>query len=265
MKLFTKSFAEFLGTLALVFFGCGAAVMTFYGIGASTISGLALTGISGSIVIALSFGLILTVMVYIIGNISGCHINPAVSLAMLINKKINVKEFFAYVGAQILGGIAGAAILFYVLSSFISDYTVISFGLGENSFAWPTQTLAAIIVETFLTYIFVLVCLKVSDNKKYAAVGGIIVGLALTLVHIAGIPLTGTSVNPARSIGPGLFVIIEEFRNMSSTSANNLITLKTLWVFILAPMLGGALAAITHKYAFKKDAETEEIAVEEKA
>lgn len=213
-----KYIAEFLGTLVLVLFGTGIAV------------------VSGGDLVAtsLAFGLAIVAEAYVIGNISGCHVNPAVSLAMLISKKMSKKDFAYYVLAQILGAIAGTAILFLILSS--TNLGTISLGAnyyGEMS-ANNISLIAAIITEIILTMVFVFTILGVTSDDKYASVAGIVIGLTLTFVHLIGIPLTGTSVNPARSIAPALFVGGD--------------AIKQLWVFIVAPLFGGAGAAYLFSY-----------------
>ncbi|MCL2859718.1 MAG: MIP family channel protein [Oscillospiraceae bacterium] len=213
--------AEALGTMVLVLFGCGAAV----------IAGTSL-GVLG---IAFAFGLAIMAMVYTIGPISGCHINPAVSLAMFINKRINLKEFVYYVISQLVGGIVGALLLFCILK--LGNYSVAN--MGQNSFG-DFKWYGAFIIEIILTFVFVLTVIGVTGKKGNANNAGIVIGLALVLVHILGIKLTGTSVNPARSLGPALFAGVD--------------ALKQLWVFIVAPLVGGALAAVCGKFVLKSEA-----------
>ena len=213
-----KYIAEFLGTLVLVLFGTGIAV------------------VSGGDLVAtsLAFGLAIVAEAYVIGDISGCHVNPAVSLAMLISKKMSKKDFAYYVLAQILGAIAGTTILFLILSS--TNFGTISLGAnyyGEMS-ANNISLVAALITEIILTMVFVFTILGVTSDDKYASVAGIVIGLTLAFVHLIGIPLTGTSVNPARSIAPALFVGGD--------------AIKQLWVFIVAPLIGGAGAAYLFSY-----------------
>ena len=215
---FKKYFAEFIGTAVLVFMGCGSAV--FLGCEAA----------GGHLAVALAFGLSIVAMAYIIGNVSGCHINPAVSLAAFIDRRISGVDFCGYVIAQVAGAIAGAALL-----KAVSDFAGIDLtgGLGSNSVAGAGGIGGAFIVELVLTFIFLLTILGVTADSSKSGVAGIVIGLTLTFVHIVGIPLTGTSVNPARSIGPAIF---------TGGAA-----LKDLWVFILAPLTGAALAALTYK------------------
>ena len=213
-----KYIAEFIGTLVLVLFGTGIAVVS-----------------GGDLVAtALAFGLAIVADAYVIGDISGCHVNPAVSLAMLITKKMTVKDFAYYVVAQVLGAIAGTAILYAILKG-----TALGTGaLGANGFESLSATnislIGALLTEIVLTFVFVYTILGVTSDKKYAPVAGLIIGLTLTFVHLLGITLTGTSVNPARSLAPALFVGGE--------------ALKQVWLFIVAPLIGSALSAITYKF-----------------
>lgn len=212
-----KYIAEFIGTLVLVLVGCGTACA----VGCDAQNG------SGYLLTALAFGLVIVAMAYSIGNISGCHINPAVSIAMLVSKKIGLKEFGGYVAAQFLGGIAGAGLLCWFFGA--------DSGLGANNLLWNDgDLLMALAIEILLTFIFVIAILGVTSKVENGAVAGIVIGLTLALVHILGITFTGTSVNPARSFGPALFA--------GGTALSN------VWVFIVAPLVGGVLAALV--YAF---------------
>ncbi len=222
-----KFFAELIGTATLVFMGCGTAMLV--GCDASMGSGYLLT--------ALAFGLSIVAMAYCIGNISGCHINPAVSLAVLISGGMNAKEFCTYVIAQILGAFVGSGLLTAIFATgFVTDQTG---GFGANGLAGVNgSVIAGLLVELILTFIFVLVILGVTSKKAgHGSFGGLIIGLSLTFVHIFGIGLTGTSVNPARSIAPAVFAAIN----------GNTAPLSALWVFIVAPFVGAALAAIVYK------------------
>ena len=209
--------SEFLGTCVLVLFGCGTAAVT-----------------GGNIVAtALAFGLSIVSMAYVIGNISGCHVNPAVSLAMLINKKISSKEFFSYLVAQVLGAIAGSLLLNLILvSTSINPLSLGANGYGTLS-ASNISLPGALLVEVILTFVFIFTILGVTSDDKKSSIAGIVIGLTLTFVHIIGIKLTGTSVNPARSLAPALLLGGE--------------ALKQVWVFIVAPFVGAALAAFTFK------------------
>jgi len=198
--------------------GCGAAVF----LGAATEG--------GHLAVALSFGLSIVAMAYVIGNVSGCHINPAVSLGALLDKRIGGKDFVCYVISQILGAIAGAALLCALSTIAGIDHTG---NLGSNLLAGAGGIGGGMIVEVVLTFIFVLTILGVTADSSKGNVAGIVIGLTLTFVHIVGIPLTGTSVNPARSIGPAL---------LSGGQA-----LTDLWVFIVGPLIGAILAACVYK------------------
>lgn len=217
-----KYICECIGTAVLVLFGCGTAVVS-----------------GGNLVAtALAFGLAIIAMAYVIGNISGCHVNPAVSLAMLINKKMSAKDFAFYVLAQVVGAFVGAGILYFVLHSTAAGVT----GLGTNGFAEASAMnlsgVAAFVVEVVLTFVFVYTILGVTSDDKKSAVAGIVIGLTLTFVHLLGINLTGTSVNPARSLAPAVL--------MGGTA------LKQVWLFIVAPLCGSALSAVTFKFLNKE-------------
>ncbi|MEG2800410.1 MAG: MIP family channel protein [Longicatena sp.] len=222
-----KYVAEFIGTAVLVTFGCGSAVA------ANTLVGQLDVGVPlalSTLLIAFAFGLSIVAMAYSIGNISGCHINPAVSIAMFISKKMDAKDFVGYVVAQVLGGIAGAGLLCVFFGSNASLGTN---GFGEAS-ALGTSMGVAFLVEVVLTFTFVTTILGVTSKSENAATTGLVIGLTLTLIHILGIPFTGTSVNPARSLGPALL-------------AGGL-ALEQVWLFIVAPLVGGAIAALVWKY-----------------
>ncbi len=224
-----KYVAEFIGTAVLVLFGCGSAALTG-GIG----------GTLGVLGIAMAFGLSIVAMAYVIGNISGCHINPAVSLAMLINRKMSIKDFCFYVLAQVLGAILGIAILYAIVVN--SGLAVADTGLGANGFgdasAVGLNVYGALIVEVVLTFVFIYTILGVTSDEKKSSVAGIVIGLTLAFVHILGICLTGTSVNPARSLAPAIFLGGE--------------ALAQVWVFIVAPFVGSALAAVLFKFLNKE-------------
>ena len=218
-----KFFAEFIGTFVLVFLGCGTAML----VGCDSNNG------TGYLLTALAFGLVIIGMAYSIGNVSGCHINPAVSLGMLISGRMSFGEFIVYIIAQFVGGIAGAAALKYLWQyAGLQDQTG---ALGSNGLA-NDRVIGTIIIEAVMTLIFVLVVLGVTEKENNHA--GLVIGLTLVLIHIFGIALTGTSVNPARSLGPALFV---------GGSA-----MSYVWVFIVAPLIGGALAALIYIGIIKK-------------
>lgn len=215
--------AEFIGTFVLTFMGCGSAVF----LGASTYG--------GHLAVALAFGLSIVAMAYAIGSVSGCHINPAVSFSMLLDKRLSLTEFFGYVVSQIAGAVVAAALLMMFVSFGVEDKTG---GLGTNGIANAGGVGGALVIEVVLTFIFIFTILSVTSNETMGKVAGIVIGLTLTFVHIVGIPLTGTSVNPARSIGPALFAGGDALANV--------------WVFILAPLVGAALAYIAFT-AFVKE------------
>ena len=211
----TKIFiAELIGTFVLTFFGCGTAVVTKCGT----------DNYAGYLITALAFGLAIVAMAYSIGNVSGCHINPAVSLAMLIRKKITAMEFCCYVCAQCAGAILAGGLL---AGLFGKESGLGANGLYNGSVAW------SIVIEVILTFVFVLAIMGVTSKTENGAVAGIVIGLTLVFVHILGIGLTGTSVNPARSLGPAIFAGGDALTNV--------------WVFIVAPFIGAALAAVTDK------------------
>lgn len=211
-----KYIAEAIGTAVLVAFGCGAALVHGMPDGPSG------TGILG---IAFAFGLCIVAMAYSIGNVSGCHINPAVSIAMLVSGKMSVKDFVGYVVAQFVGAIVGGA----ALMAFVGKES----GLGTNGL-FDGKIAASLVIEVILTFVFVLAILGVTSKVENGKVAGIVIGLSLTLVHLLGIAFTGTSVNPARSFGPALFAGGD--------------ALKDVWVFIVAPLVGGVLAALVYKF-----------------
>ena len=218
MDSLKKYLAELIGTAVLVFMGCGSAVFL----------GCAVPG--GHLAVAFAFGLSIVALAYVIGNVSGCHINPAVSLAVFLDRRMSGRDFGAYVIFQTAGAILGAALLNIVSNLARVDLTG---GLGSNLATGAGGIAGAFLVEVVLTFIFLLTILGVTADESKSEVAGIVIGLTLTFVHIVGIPLTGTSVNPARSIGPALFAGGQ--------------ALQDLWVFILAPFVGAALAAFVYR------------------
>jgi aquaporin Z len=228
MKATKKYIAEFIGTLTLVTLGCGTAML----VGCNAAAG------SGYLLTALAFGLVIVGMAYCVGNISGCHINPAVSLGVLMSKGMSVKDFIGYVIAQCLGALAGAGLLAAIFGlGGVADMTG---GFGSNGLAGVGGNAAAgLLVEIVLTFFFVLTILGVTSKKAgHGSFGGLIIGLTLVLVHILGIGLTGTSVNPARSFGPALVALF----------TGNAAPISVLWVFIVGPFVGAALAAIVYNF-----------------
>ncbi len=216
-----KCVAEFIGTLVLVLFGCGVAVVS-----------------GGNLVAtALAFGLVIVAMAYSIGNVSGCHINPAVSTAMLVNGKMTVREYIAYVLSQVLGAMAGALILALFTGSFsalggnvVQSKLITAYGDVGSLFV-------GLVVEIVLTFAFVIAVLGVTSKTENKAVTGVVIGLALTLVHLLGINLTGTSVNPARSLGPAMLQMI----------GGDFAAIRQIWIFIIGPIVGAVLAALVYR------------------
>ncbi|MBE6607302.1 MAG: aquaporin [Ruminococcaceae bacterium] len=234
-KNIVKYICEFLGTAFFVVFGCGTAISVGYN---SSIG-------SGYLITALAFGLTLTVLSYILIDISGCHINPVISLAMLIDGRIKFTTFIGYTVSQYLGGILGGAILFLIVEAggvadLSGDYLEGTSALGANSISnLSNNPWVAIIVEVLLTFVFVMAVLKITANPSLGFASHILLGLSLTLVHILGIALTGTSVNPARSLGPAIFAGGEY--------------IKTVWVFFAGPIIGSMLAALIYPVIVKKE------------
>ncbi len=220
-----KYVAEFTGTLFLVFIACGVAA----------VSGCKFPE-AGYIATALAFGLTIVAMAYSIGNVSGCHVNPAVSIGVCVAGKMSVAECVKYIISQFLGAICGAILLGICLGSF-SALGANGFG-GALSNGTTVTAVMAIVVEIILTFAFVLAILGVTDKKENGAVAGLVIGLTLVVIHLIGIPFTGTSVNPARSFGPALFQGGQ--------------ALAQVWVFIIAPSIGGALAGIFYKLVLKE-------------
>ena len=217
MELVKKCLAECIGTFVLVLFGCGTAIVT----------GCSNQADAAYFMTAVAFGLVIVAMAYSIGNISGCHINPAVSIAMLVSGKMTVKEFFAYIASQFIGAIIGGALLFGIFNDKLP-----ATGLGTNG-VYNDNIWMTLLIEMILTFVFVIAILGVTSKASNGSIAGIVIGLTLTLVHIFGIYFTGTSVNPARSFGPAIFKGGDAFANV--------------WIFIVAPLVGGILAALVYK------------------
>jgi len=231
-KLFTKFSAEFFGTLVLVLMGCGSAVIA----GANGTTGVGILGI------AFAFGLSVVAMAYAIGHISGCHINPAISIGMVIAGRMPAKEAGIYIIGQILGAIAGAGLLFLIASG-KDGYSIVANGLGQDGYGAASpggyNLLSGFVAETVFTFIFLLVIFGSTSTRNInGGFAGLAIGLSLVLIHIVGIPVTGVSVNPARSIGPALLV--------GGTA------ISQLWLFILAPILGSVLSAVVWRYLLER-------------
>ena len=236
-----KYIAEMIGTMVLVVLGCGVAQAT------------GCEGNAGIIATSLAFGFVIVAMAYSIGNISGCHINPAVSLGLLVSKKMSGKDFLFYVCAQVIGAALGCVIL---LALFGTDC-----GFGANQVQAPVIDAAGdvgglfvgLVAEIVLTFVFVLTILGVTSREQSAGKAGIVIGIALVLVHLLGIRLTGTSVNPARSFAPALFAMIK----------GNFEPIKQIWIFIVGPLFGAVLAALVYGFLDTIKEKKEEAKVEE--
>jgi aquaporin Z len=231
MSLTKRCTAEFIGTFWLVFGGCGSAVLA----AAFPQVGIGLLGVS------LAFGLTVLTMAYAIGHISGCHLNPAVSVGLVAGKRFPVSELIPYVVAQVIGGIAGAGVL-YVIASGKPGFILGGFasnGYGANS-PGGYSLIAALVAEVVLTFMFLIVIMGSTDKRAPQGLAPIAIGLCLTLIHLISIPVTNTSVNPARSLGPAIFV--------------GGWALQQLWLFWVAPIVGAALAGLVYKFAFEGDA-----------
>jgi len=224
-----KYVAELIGTFVLVLGGCGTAV--FAG------------GAVGFLGVALAFGLTVVAMAYGIGGISGAHLNPAVSMGVLCAGRMSVKDFVGYVVSQIVGAILAAALIAFIVAQFggtrgtlaANGYGASFFNFGNGGAGYKDLTLAgAFVTELVLTFIFLIVILGVTGKSAPIGFAGLAIGLTLTLIHLISIPLTNTSVNPARSIGPAIF-------------SDNPLALSQLWVFIVAPLIGAAIAGVVYK------------------
>ncbi|MFK5983352.1 MAG: aquaporin Z [Flavobacteriaceae bacterium] len=223
-----KYFAEALGTFALVLFGCGAAVIA--GVTPGGPVGIGLLGIS------IAFGLAVVVMAYTIGPISGCHINPAISIGMLAAGKLSMKDTVGYVVFQCVGAVAGAGVL-YLLATGSAGFSMGEWALGANGwgegYGGAYDMKAAFIAEFVFTFLFLMVIFGTTAKAASPQMAGLAIGFSLVLIHLVIIPITGTSVNPARSLGPALFA--------------GGMALSQLWLFIVAPIAGAVTAALVRK------------------
>lgn len=228
MNLAKKCVAEFIGTMVLVIMGCGTAML----VGCDAVQG------GGYVLTAFAFGLTIVGMAYCVGNISGCHINPAVSLGVLMSGGMSGKEFAAYVVSQCIGALAGAGVLALIFS--LGGVVDMTGGFGSNGLSGVNgSAVAGLVVEIVLTFIFVMTILGVTSSKaNHGSFAGVVIGFTLTLVHILGIGLTGTSVNPARSIGPAIAAAI----------SGNPEPISCIWIFIVGPLVGAAIAALVYKF-----------------
>ena len=224
-----KYIAEAIGTFVLVFFGVGSAVLAGGGIGIA--DSISITGIS------LAFGISVVAMAYSIGQISGAHLNPAVSMGALVAGRITPAHFVGYAVFQTIGAIVAAGAIYLIASNSAGGYDIATNGLGQNG--WGPDygggffMISAFLFEVIATAVFLVVILGVTSETGNAAMAGLVIGLTLTMIHLVGITVTGTSVNPARSIGPALFV--------GGTA------MAQLWVFIVAPLIGGAIGGLLHR------------------
>jgi len=238
MPISKRAIAEFVGTFWLVFGGCGSAVL------AAAFPGLGI-GFAG---VALAFGLTVLTMCYALGHVSGGHLNPAVSLGLVVGKRFPASELLPYVTAQVLGGIAGAGVL-YVIASGRAEFSLAA-GFASNGYAAHSpgsySMVACLVAEIVLTFMFLMIIMGATDKRAPAGFAPIAIGLGLTLIHLIGIPVTNTSVNPARSTGPAIFV--------------GGWALQQLWLFWVAPLVGAALAGIVYPaIAGESEAEPEHL------
>jgi len=229
-----KYAAEFIGTFSLVLFGCGSAVIA--GNMAVGPAGVGLLGIS------IAFGFAVVAMAYAIGGISGCHINPAVTIGVLVAGKMEVKDAAFYIVSQCLGAILGAAVLYAIVMG-RPNYVMPEWGLGANGwgegYLGNYSIVSALLIEAVMTCLFLFVILATTSKFGNSAMAGLAIGVTLMLIHLVTIPVTGTSVNPARSLGPALF---------SGGKA-----LSQLWLFFVAPIAGAILAAVIWRFGFDKE------------
>ena len=221
-----KYICELIGTMVLVLFGCGSAAVA--------------GSVLGNLGIAMAFGLSIVAMAYIIGDISGCHINPAVSLGMWINKRMDTTDFIGYIISQCIGALIGIGLLAFIINSCSDLGGYMLTGLGQNGFGAASSVgismTGALVVEIILTFVFVFTVLGVTRTQKTGPLAGIVIGLTLAFVHIMGIPLTGTSVNPARSLAPALVIGGQ--------------ALNQVWVFIVGPAIGAIIAGLIYKFLY---------------
>jgi len=231
MPLSKKLAAEFLGTFWLVFGGCGAAVLD---------AAFPQLGI-GFVGVALAFGLTVVTMAYAIGHISGCHLNPAISVGLAVGKRFPFSDVVPYIIAQVAGGISGSAVLYFIASG--KDGFSLSGGFASNGYGAHSpggySLVACFVAEVVLTFFFVLVIHGATDHRGVTGFAGLAIGLTLTLIHLIGIPITNLSVNPARSTAPAIFV--------------GGWALQQLWLFWVAPILGGIIAGVLYNAVFEEN------------
>lgn len=229
-----KYAAEFIGTFSLVLFGCGSAVIA--GISGTGPSGIGLLGI------AVAFGFAVVAMAYAIGGISGCHVNPAVTIGVLTAGKMEVKDAIGYIIAQCLGAILASAVLYLIVVG-RPGFSLSEWGLGANGWGegynGGYNVLSAFLIEMVMTFLFVFVILGTTSKYGNTAMAGLAIGVTLMLIHLVTIPVTGTSVNPARSLGPAILVGGK--------------ALSQLWLFFVAPIIGAIVAAVLWRFGFDKE------------
>jgi aquaporin Z len=228
-----KYLAELIGTFSLVLFGCGAAVIA--GISGTGPSGIGLLGI------AIAFGFAVVAMAYAIGGISGCHVNPAVTIGVFVAGKMNVNDAIGYVVAQCVGAILGAGVLYLIVIG-RPGFTMGDWGLGSNGwgegYLGAYNVKSAFLIETVMTFLFIFVILATTSKFGNSSMAGLAIGVTLMLIHLVTIPVTGTSVNPARSLGPAIFAGGK--------------AISQLWLFFVAPVLGAVVAAGVWRFGFDK-------------
>lgn len=233
VKIFSKFTAELIGTFGLVLFGCGAAAVA----GGTTLAETAGLGLLG---ISIAFGLSVVVFAYAIGGISGCHINPAVTIGVLVAGKISIKDAGVYILAQFIGATLGAFVLSQILAGQLAGFTAGEWAFGSNGWGTGYQNeygiVAAFLTEAVLTALFLFVILGTTSKVGNGTMAGLAIGFTLLLIHLVAIPVTGTSVNPARSFGPAI---------LAGGQA-----LGQLWLFIVAPILGAVIGAIAWKVVY---------------
>ena len=233
MSMSKKLGAEFIGTFWLVLGGCGSAVLA---------AGFPDVGI-GLLGVALAFGLTVLTMAFAIGHISGCHLNPAVSVGLLVGGRFSGGELLPYIVAQVLGGIAGAAVLYVIASGASGPEGFETAGFASNGFGEHSpggySLLSALVTEVVMTFMFLIIILGATDERAPAGLAPVAIGLGLTLIHLISIPVTNTSVNPARSTGVALF--------------EGGWAISQLWLFWIAPIVGAALAGVVYKWLGSED------------
>lgn len=236
IKTSSKFIAELIGTFGLVLFGCGAAAIA----GGTTLAGTSGLGLLG---ISIAFGLSVVVFAYAIGGISGCHINPAVTIGLLVAGKLSAKDAIVYIVAQFIGALLGAFVLQQILSGQLAGFSAGEWAYGSNGWGKGYQNEynvnAAFLTEAVLTFIFIFVILATTSKVGNGTMAGLAIGFTLLLIHLVAIPVTGTSVNPARSFGPAI---------LAGGQA-----LSQLWLFIVAPLVGAVVAAIVWRVLEPKE------------